>query len=81
MSVNVMTIVQLTRYLPISIPQRGEKHHQDHSELKNLNLVEDANALVVLEGLDSLLQVVGDLRQLLHSSNAFHKYSVLKINQ
>lgn len=60
------------------IPQRGKDNHQHHDELHRSDLVEESGAGVVLEGLDAPLQVVGDLRQLLHGSDALHEYSVLE---
>lgn len=59
------------------IPQRGEDDHQHDDELHRSDFVEESRAGVVLERLDAPLQVVGDLRQLLHGSDALHEYSVL----
>lgn len=60
------------------VPQRGKDDHQHYDELHRSDLVKESGAGVVLEGLDAPLQVVGDLRQLLHGSDALHEYSVLE---
>lgn len=59
--IKFVIVHQINSCLPFSVPQSGEENHQNDYELQNFNLIKDADAVMILEVLDALLQVIGYL--------------------